>query len=138
MSYLLDTNVVSELRKRNRCDAGVAEWFRDVAADDLFLSVLTIGELRHGVDSLARRDRGRAARLNQWLHDVIDGFGERILLIDRPVAEEWGRLNVPTTLPAVDGLLAATAKIHHLTLVTRNTKHVERTGVQLLNPFRPG
>lgn len=135
MSYLLDTNVISELRKAGHCDPVFAEWFGDVASDDLFLSVLTIGELRRGIDSLARRDRQGAATLNRLLHKLVEGFGSRIVSIDRTVAEEWGRMNVPRTLPAIDSLLAATAKVHGLTLITRNTKHVAGTGVAGVNPF---
>ena len=135
MSYLLDTNVISELRKGQRGDPGLAAWFGDLVSDDLFLSVLTIGELRKGIDGLARHDSRSASILNRWLEMVVEGFGSRILAIDGRIAEEWGRMNVPTTLPAVDGLLAATARVHGLTLVTRNTKHVSRTGVTCLNPF---
>lgn len=135
MSYLLDTNVISELRKGERCDPKLAEWFGDLVSEDLFLSVLTIGELRKGIDSLARHDSHGASILNRWLQTVVEGFGNRIVSIDRTVAEEWGSMNVPSTLPAVDGLLAATAKVHGLVLVTRNTKHVARTGVSCLNPF---
>ena len=135
MSYLLDTHVISELRKAEHCDPGVAEWFGDVASDDPFLSVLTIGELRRGIASLARRDRQGAATLNRLLHKLVEGFGSRIVSIDRTVAEEWGRMNVPRTLPAIDSLLAATAKVHGLTLITRNTKHVAGTGVAGVNPF---
>lgn len=135
MSYLLDTNVISELREGERCDPGVTAWFSDLVSEDLFLSVLTIGELRKGIDSLARHDRRSASILNRWLETVVEGFGNRILAIDGRIAEEWGRLNVPTTLPAIDGLLAATARVHSLTLVTRNTKHVSGTGVTCLNPF---
>lgn len=137
MSYLIDTNVVSELRKGSRCHPSVARWFADVADDDLFLSVLTIGELRRGLDGLQRRDSVSAAALNRWLRTLIESFEDRILAVDRPVAEEWGRLNVPTPLPVVDGLLAATAKTHGLSLVTRNTKHVSATGVSCVNPFLP-
>jgi predicted nucleic acid-binding protein len=137
VSYLIDTNVVSELRKGPRCHPSVARWFADVADDDLFLSVLTIGELRRGIDSLQRRDSVSAAALNRWFRTLIESFEDRILAVDRPVAEEWGRLNVPNPLPVVDGLLAATAKTHGLSLVTRNTKHVSATGVSCLNPFLP-
>lgn len=135
MSYLVDTSVISELRKAEHCDRRVAAWFGNIASEDLFLSVLTIGELRRGIDSLARRDRQGAAPLNRWLHKVVEGFGRRIVPIDRAVAEEWGRINVPRTLPAIDGLLAATANVHGLTLVTRNTRHVAGTGVACINPF---
>ena len=135
MSYLLDTNVISELRKGKQCDQRLADWFSDLSTEDLFLSVLTLGELRKAIDSLARRDSPSASILNRWLQSVIEGFENRIISIDRAVAEAWGRMNVPNTLPAVDGLLAATAKVHGLTLVTRNTKYVRGTGVSCINPF---
>jgi len=135
VSYLLDTNVISEMRKRDRCNPGIPAWLDGVEVEDLFVSVLTIGELRKGVDSLARRDAKAAAKLNHWLGQVIDAFDDRVLAVDTRVAEEWGRMNVSTTLPTVDSLLAATAKTHRLTLVTRNTKDVARTGISVLNPF---
>jgi predicted nucleic acid-binding protein len=135
VSYLVDTNVISELRKRERCDHLVAEWFAGLAEDEIFLSVLTIGELRKGVDSIQRRDSRSAAALNRWLRGLVESFGDRILAIDRAVAEEWGRMNVPNPLPVVDGLLAATAKVHGLTVATRNVRHIARAGVASVNPF---
>jgi hypothetical protein len=137
LSYLIDTNVISELRKANRCNAHVSRWFAAVDDVDIFLSVLTIGELRRGVDSIHRRDARSGAVLNRWLHGIVESFHDRILPVDETAAEEWGRLNVPNPLPVIDGLLAATAKVHGLVLVTRNTKHVARTGVSYLNPFLP-
>ena len=137
MSYLLDSNVVSELRKRERADTGVRQWFAGVDDTELFLSVLTIGEIRRGIESIHRRDRTRALALNRWFHALVTEYEARILLVDQKVAEEWGRMNAAATLPAVDSLLAATARVHGLTFVTRNTKDVTRTGVPCLNPFRP-
>ena len=135
MSYLLDSNVVSELRKRERADAGVRRWFTDVGDSELYLSVLTIGEIRRGIESILRRDRPRALVLSRWFHTLVVDYEARLLPIDRPIAEEWGRMNASTTLPAIDGLLAATARVHDLTFVTRNTRDVARTGVPCLNPF---
>ena len=137
MSYLLDSNVVSELRKRERADPHVRQWFADVEDADLFLSVLTFGEIRRGIELIHRRDRARALILNRWFDALVAGYDTRTLTVDRRVAEEWGQLNAITTVPAIDGLLAATAKVHGLTLVTRNTKDVARTGVEYLNPFLP-
>jgi predicted nucleic acid-binding protein len=136
VSYLLDSNVVSELRKRERADTGVRQWFAGVDDAELFLSVLTIGEIRRGIESIHRRDRTRALALNRWFHALVTEYEARILLVDQKVAEEWGRMNAAATLPAVDSLLAATARVHGLTFVTRNTKDVTRTGVPCLNPFR--
>lgn len=135
MSFLLDTNVVSELRKSRRYDPNVASWFASVPDDDLFLSVITIGEIRRGIDSIRRRDVPQARSLEVWLGKLLANQGTRLLPIDVAIAEEWGRLNVPDPVPVIDGLLAATAKIHGLTLVTRNVDDVRRTGVPCINPF---
>jgi predicted nucleic acid-binding protein len=135
VSYLLDSNVVSELRKRERADAGLRRWFADVDDSELFLSVLTIGEIRRGIDAIHRRDRTRALSLNRWFRALVTEYDARILPVDRTVAQEWGRMNAARTLPAVDSLLAATAHVHGLTFVTRNTRDVAHTGVPCLNPF---
>ena len=135
MSFLLDTNVISELRKGKRADSGLTTWFAGLAEEEIFLSVLTIGEIRRGVESVRRRDPDSAAALDSWLARLSETHGERMLSVDRAIAEEWGRMNVPDPLPVVDGLLAATAKVLSLTLVTRNTADVEGTGVELLDPF---
>lgn len=137
MSYLLDSNIVSELRKRERSNVGVWEWFAGVDDAELFLSVVTLGELRRGIESIHRRDRARALVLNRWFHALVTEYEERILIVDRRVTEQWGRMNAVATLPAIDSLLAATAHVHDLTFVTRNTKDVTRTGVPCLNPFKP-
>ncbi|MFM8378053.1 MAG: type II toxin-antitoxin system VapC family toxin [Planctomycetia bacterium] len=135
MTWLLDTNVLSELRKGQRADAGVRRWFDEAVDRDLFTSVLVVGELRRGVESIRRRDRAAADSLAQWLESLVDRFGERLLPVDAAVASRWGELNVPNPVPTVDGLLAATALVHDLTLVTRNVGDVGRTGARLLNPF---
>lgn len=110
-------------------------WFADAADDELFLSVLTAGELRRSIDSIQRRDREAAAALNRWLHGLVDSFGDRLLPIDHAVAVEWGRMNVARSLPVIDSLIAATAKVHGLTFITRNTKDMAATGVACVNPF---
>lgn len=135
MSYLLDTNVISELRKGERADANVIAWFAGLADEDIFLSVLTIGEIRRGIESVRRRDPDSAAALDRWLALVSGAHGDRIVPIDRAITDEWGRINVPDPLPVVDGLLAATARVLGLTLVTRNIADVKGTGVELLDPF---
>lgn len=137
MSYLIDTNVLSELRKRERCDANVAAWYASTRADELFLSVLVLGEIRRGAEKLRQRDPAQANSLERWLFLAIDQFANRIYHVDRWVAEEWGRIDARSRVSPIDGLLAATAKINRLTLVTRNVKHVARTGVRYLNPFEP-
>lgn len=134
MTWLLDTNIVSELRKGERADPRLRAWFAGADDGALFTSVLVVGEIRRGIESLRRRDVPSALALEHWLGALTDGFADRILPVDRAVAEEWGRLNVPDPVPTVDGLLAATARVHGLTLVTRNTRGVARTGVPLLDP----
>jgi toxin FitB len=138
VSFLLDTNVVSELRKGQRANAAVMKWFSQIDGDDVQLSVLVLGELRQGVERLRTRDVPSAERLDRWLRRLGEEYAGRILPVDERVAQVWGRLNVPDPLPTVDGLLAATALVNDLTLVTRKTRDVSRTGARLLNPFVDG
>jgi toxin FitB len=135
LSYLLDTNVISELRKGERADANVRKWFGELADEEIFLSVLTIGEIRRGVESVRRRDPDSAVALDGWLARLDEAHGDRILPVDRAIAEEWGRMNVPDPLPVVDGLLAATAKVAGLIFATRNVADVEGSDVEIIDPF---
>jgi len=135
LSYLLDTNVISELRKGERADTNVSAWFDGLDDEEIYLSVLTIGEIRRGIESVRRRDPDSAAALDSWLARLDEAHGDRILAVDQTVAEEWGRMNVPDPLPVVDGLLAATARVAGLTFVTRNVADVKSSGVELLDPF---
>ena len=135
--FLLDTNVVSELRKRDRCDENVAAWYTGVSDDELFLSVLVLGEIRRGIERIRDRDPQQCAALEQWLQDVTRRYAQRILPIDERVSDVWGQFCYIRNVPVVDGLLAATAKVHTLTLVTRNIQDVQGLGVDLLNPFSP-
>lgn len=135
MTYLLDTNVVSELRKGSRADERVQRWFDGVDSEELFLSALVIGELRQGVERIRLRDAAQAQHLDRWLRGLVDDYDERLLPVDAQVAQLWGRLNVPDPASTIDGLLAATAIVHDLTFATRNVQDVERTGARLLNPF---
>ncbi|MEJ7840250.1 MAG: type II toxin-antitoxin system VapC family toxin [Rubrobacter sp.] len=134
MKYLLDTNVISEARKP-RGDDRVKRWISSVPAEDLYLSVLTIGEVRRGIGLLERRDPEQAEVYEAWLATVLRNYADRIIPVDAETAEEWGSMNVPSPVPVVDGLMAATAKVRNMTLVTRNTSDVAQTGVRLLNPF---
>lgn len=135
MSYLVDTNVISELRKGIRADAAVRSWFVMLPDEDIYLSVLTIGEIRQGIERLRRRDPTAAISLDSWLDLVVESHRDRLVPVDRLVAEEWGRMNVPDPLPVVDGLLAATAKVAGLTIATRNVGDFERAGVDFVDPF---
>jgi predicted nucleic acid-binding protein len=135
VSYLIDTNVLSELR-RKAPDARVLQWFAQRPAGTLYLSVLTLGEIRKGIESLA--DPTRRLALLDWLETELPAFFMgRILPVDAPVADRWGRLvaQAGRPLPAIDSLLAATAAQHGLTLVTRNVRDVAPLGVALINPW---
>ena len=135
MKFLLDTNIISEVRKGSRCDRQVAVWYASVGEDDLYLSVLVAGEIRKGIELARRRDAGKADALEAWLKEVDRAFRERMLPIDRAVTDEWGRMQARRSIPAIDGLLAATAKVHRMTLATRNADHVAGIGASVLNPF---
>ena len=134
MKYLLDINVISEVRKP-RGDERVKRWISSVPVEDLYLSVLTLGEVRRGIGRLERRDPAQAEIYEAWLTTVLRDYADRIIPVDAQAAEEWGSMNVPGPVPVVDGLMAATAKVRNMTLVTRNTSDVVRTGARLLNPF---
>lgn len=135
MSWLLDSNVLAELRKGPRAHPSVIAWFTSIDEADLFTSVLVLGEARRGVESIRRRDAVAAQALDQWLLRLRETFSDRVLPVDEEIADRWGAMNVPDPIPAVDGLLAATAVVHDLTLVTRNVRDVERTGARVFNPF---
>ncbi len=134
--FLLDTNVVSELRLRERGNAGVSDWYGSVQDADLFTSALVIGEIRKGIARLRRRrDYRQAEILEVWLEISQDFFAERILPVDAIVADAWGQMFAIRNVPVVDGLIAATAKVNDFILVTRNVADVQGLGVDLLNPF---
>lgn len=135
IGYLLDTNVISELRKKRRCNAGVRSWMSEVDSEGLFLSVLVIGEIRQGIETIRRRDSRSARYLDQWLARIQTGYQDRILPVTREITEVWGRMNAVRPHPVVDSLLAATAKVHELTLVTHNIGDIEDTGVEFYDPF---
>jgi toxin FitB len=133
--YLLDTNVISETRKA-RADIGVIAFLSAAEAAGLFLSVLTLGELRKGVAARRRTDPGAADQLGAWVDGIETTFADRVLPIDAATARRWGELSANRNLPVIDTLIAATAISHRLTLVTRNTRDVESTGVPLVDPWR--
>jgi toxin FitB len=137
VSLLLDTNVISELRKGPRADETVVRWFAGVEEEDIHLSVLVVGELRRGIERLRLRDARQAAALEAWLRQVVRQHGERILPVDWRVADRWGRFTAMRSGSVVDTVMAATAQVHDLVLVTRNVRDVAWTGVSCLNPFDP-
>jgi hypothetical protein len=138
--YLIDTNVISEARKRDKANKGVLAFFRTAAAGDeaLYLSVVTIGELRRGVELIRYRgDLPQAALLERWLQTILDDYRDNILELDAEAAQVWGRLRVPHHEHELDKQIAATALLHDLTVVTRNEAHFSTSGVRVLNPFSP-
>lgn len=134
MAYLLDTCVLSELRKPG-CNPGVSAWIARIQPSEAFLSVLTLGEIRRGIELQRRKSPAAAAALERWLHGLEMHYGDRILPISGAVAGTWGRLAPHQPLPVSDGLIAATALEHKLTVVTRNVPDFRRSGVNVLNPF---
>jgi predicted nucleic acid-binding protein len=137
VSLLLDTNVISELRKGSRANPHVVAWFMGVPEEEIHLSVLVVGELRRGVERLRERDARQAGALERWLRQVVRDHAGRILPVDDRVADRWGRLTAMRSGSVIDTLMAATAQAFDLVLVTRNVKHVAWTGVSYLNPFDP-
>jgi len=138
MMYLLDTNVISELRKQSKANVGVQQFFHDATEQDshLYISVITLGELRRGVDLIRYRgDQRQAHLLESWLQTILDDYADYILDFSAAEAQIWGRLRVPHPQNPLDKQLAATALVCGLTLVTRNISDFVDTGVPLLNPF---
>jgi predicted nucleic acid-binding protein len=135
VKFLLDANVISELRKRDRADPNVVRWVARTPVTETGTSVLVLAELRRGIELKRRRDPEQANSLDLWFSQLRAGLGDRVLPVDESVAQAWAMMGILNPLPPIDGLLAATAKVHDLTLVTRNAAQIAATGVSLLDPF---
>ena len=136
MSFLLDTNVLSELRKGRRCNPLVLQWAR-TAESEFHTSVVALGELKRGIERVRPRNPLFAAELERWLTRLIATMGARILPVDHAVCLEWGRISAHRSVPVLDAMFAATALVRGYVLVTRNVKDVADLGVSYLNPFEP-
>lgn len=134
-SYLIDTSVISELRKGTRANSGVIRWFERHTGDDFWLSVLVVAELHRAAALIRRRSPIAADKLDSWLVTLEASYSERILPVTLDVVRQWTSLGTEDPLPVVDGLLAATALTHGLTIVTRNAAEIERSGASWENPF---
>ena len=135
MKYLLDTNVLSEVRKGSNAHPAVRKWWSETDFREIHVSVMVLGEIRQGVERLKVKDPLRAREIERWLQSITNTLGARLLVVNHKIADQWGRMGIKRTLPLVDSILAATAVAHGLTLVTRNIKDIQDTGVSYLNPF---
>jgi len=135
VKFLLDTNIISEIRKRDRAHPNVIRWVTHTPVEQIGTSVLVLAEIRHGIELKRRNDPEQGKSLDRWFLQMRTRLGDRVLPVDEPVAEAWALLGIPDPLPLIDGLLAATAKVHGLTFVTRNVADIATTGVSLLDPF---
>ena len=135
MKFLLDTNVISEIRKGDRANPNVARWIARTPVTEIGTSVLVLAEIRRGIELKRRRDPEQAQSLDRWFSQMRAGLADRVLSVDEPITEARAVLGIPNPLPLIDGLLAATAKVHDLTLVTRNVAQIASTGVSLFDPF---
>jgi toxin FitB len=135
VKFLLDTSIISEIRKRDRAHPNVVGWVARTPVEEIGTSVLVLAEIRRGIELKRRSDPEQAKSLDRWFSQMRTRLGDRVLPVDEPVAEAWALLGIPNPLPPIDGLLAATAKVHGLTFVTRNVADIAVTGVSLLDPF---
>ncbi|MCB1125345.1 MAG: type II toxin-antitoxin system VapC family toxin [Verrucomicrobiae bacterium] len=133
--HLLDTNILSELRKAARCNPGVRTWIESADPDGLFVSVLVLGEIRQGIERIKQRDARQATTLERWLQRLSTQFEDRILGVDKRVADQWGRMGLRQPVPTLNALIAATAMVHDLIVVSRDESGYRNTGARLLNPF---
>ena len=133
--FLFDTNILRELRKQSHGDAGVRHWIAGTSAEELFVSVLALGEIRQGVERIRMRDLKQARALEKWLQSIATEFADRILPVDERVADQWGRLGLRQPVPILDAFLAATALVHDLIVISRDEDGFRHTGVRIINPF---
>lgn len=137
MNYLIDTNIISEVRKGDGGNADFVTWWDSVDDSEIYLSVLVLGEIRKGIERARPKDPAQANALETWLAAVTRSYADRILPVDQAVADEWGRMSARRPVSTVDALLAATAKTHRMTFVTRNVSDVADLGAPYFNPFEP-
>jgi predicted nucleic acid-binding protein len=135
VNMLVDTNVVSELKRGRHADPRVVAWFSNIPGERVFTSVIVLGEIRRGIELVARRDKQRAVLLERWYASVREHLAHRVLAVDEPVMMIWSKISVPDMLPAYDGLIAATALAHGMTVVTRNALDYQRAGVDVIDPW---
>jgi predicted nucleic acid-binding protein len=135
VNFLVDTNVISELQRGRRASPAVVEWFESQPHERVFTSVIVLGEIRRGIERIARRDRAQADHFERWYTSMRRRLDTRVLPIDEPVMMMWSRISVSDPLPAYDGLLAATALVHDMTVVTRNTPDFRQVGAKVLDPW---
>jgi hypothetical protein len=135
VKFLLDTNIISEIRKRDRANPNVARWVARTPVKEMGTSVVVLAEIRRDIELKRRSDPKQAEALDRWFAQMRTRLSDRVLPIDEPIAEAWALLSIPDPLPFIDGLLAATARVHGLTLVTRNVGDVARTGISVIDPF---
>jgi predicted nucleic acid-binding protein len=138
VNYLIDTNIISEVRKGSGCNPNGAAWYDSIDDADIYLSVLVLGEMRKGIERARPNNPAQARALENWLSSLSKSFAERVLPIDHAIADEWGRMSAKRPVPSVDALLAATAKVHRMTLATRNVSDMGDLGADLVNPFEAG
>ena len=136
MNVLVDTNVISELKRGRNAAPRVVAWFAALSPQNIFTSVIVLGEIRRGIELVAIRDKPQAAALEHWYASVREQLGDRVLAVDEPIMALWARISVPQMLPAYDGLIAATALAHGLIVATRDAEDFRRTGARVINPWQ--
>jgi toxin FitB len=135
MNMLVDTNVVWELKRGRHARPRVVAWFSNIPGERVFTSVIVLGEVRRGIELVARRDKRQAELLERWYASIREHLSNRVLAVDEPVMMIWSKISVPHMLPAYDGLIAATALAHGMTVVTRNALDYQRAAVDVIDPW---